>query len=235
MARPRGGVPITHLYLLTGGDRLANLAQWLAFAGCVVGSAVVAGELGGGPRARALAAVACATLPMAIAQASSTQNDLVASFWLLSLGYWVLRFRRHPSTGTAALVGVSAGLGVLTKLPVSFLAVPWMLALVVTARPLGRRRALGCALVAGLGAAALNVGHVSRTMPLIGRDGLPSEAGLAADPDRLPPVWTDVRQHDGRSPGPRLQRSSAMPRCTRSRPPTGSTPGSRTPSSLPIA
>ena len=87
---------IMHLYLLTGGDRLANLVQWLAFAGCAVGAAVVAGELGGGRRARGLAAVACATLPMAIAQASSTQNDLVASFWLLSLGYWVLRFRAAP-------------------------------------------------------------------------------------------------------------------------------------------
>ena len=65
-----------------------------------------------------------------------------------------------------------------------------MLALVVTAGPLGRRRALGCILVAGLAASALNVGHVSRTIPLIGRDGLPSEAGLAADQDRLPPVWT---------------------------------------------
>ena len=65
-------------------------------------SAVVAGELGGGAGRAALAAVACATLPMAIAQASSTQNDLVASFWLLSLGYWVLRFRAAPGVGTAA-------------------------------------------------------------------------------------------------------------------------------------
>jgi hypothetical protein len=181
---------ITHLYLLTGGDRLANLAQWLAFAACVVGSAAVAGKLGGGPRARALAAVSCATLPMAIAQASSTQNDLVASFWMLSLGYWVLRLRRTPSLGTAALVGATAGLGVLTKLPVSFLAVPWVLGLAAIARPVGPRRALGYAAVAGLGAAVLNVGHVSRTVPLIGRDALPAGAGLAADPDRLPPVWT---------------------------------------------
>ena len=84
---PGAEFAIAHLYILTGGDRLANLVQWAAFAGCVIGSAIVAGELGGGPRARALAAIACATLPMAIAQASSTQNDLVASFWVLSLGY----------------------------------------------------------------------------------------------------------------------------------------------------
>ena len=108
---------IMHGYLLTGGDRLANLVQWLAFAGCVAGSAIVTGELGGGRLARGLAAVAFATLPMAIAQASSTQNDLVASFWLLSLGYWVLRFRATPELGTALLVGTSAGLGRADQAP----------------------------------------------------------------------------------------------------------------------
>jgi hypothetical protein len=181
---------IAHLYVLTGGDRLANLVQWLAFAACIVGSAIVAGELGGGPRSRAVAAVACATLPMAIAQASSTQNDLVASFWMLSLGYWVLRFRVAPGVGTATLVGISAGLGGLTKLPVWFLAVPWLLAFVVIVRPLGRRSAMCCIMAAGLSAAILNFGHVSRTVPLVGRDGPSPPPGVQAGQIRLPPVWT---------------------------------------------
>jgi hypothetical protein len=181
---------ITHLYLLTGGDRLANLVQWLAFAGCVVGAAIVAGELGGGPRARGLAALAGATLPMAIAQASSTQNDLVASFWLLSLGYWVLRFRVTPSAGPAILVGVSAGLAGLTKLPVWFLAVPWLLAFAAIAATVDRRRALRWILVAGLSAVALNLGHVSRTTALLRGFPRAALAGDAASPDRLPPVLT---------------------------------------------
>lgn len=181
---------ITHLYVLTGGDRLANLVQWLAFLACVVGSAIVAGELGGGPRARALAAVACATLPMAIAQASSTQNDLVAGFWMLSLGYWVLRFRGAPSVGTAALVGVSAGLAGLTKLPAWFLAVPWLVAFAALGSPLGRRRAICCIVVAGFSAVALNFGHVSRTIPLLERGGPSPKAAVAASPDFLPADWT---------------------------------------------
>ena len=179
---------IMHLYLLTGGDRLANLVQWLAFAGCAVGSAIVAGELGGGRRARGLAAVACATLPMAIAQASSTQNDLVASFWLLSLGYWVLRFRAAPGVGSATLVGTSAGLAALTKLPASFLAVPWLIAFVAIALPLGRRRALASVLAVVLSVLTLNAGHISRTLPLLGvASAVPADA--VGSPDDLPPIW----------------------------------------------
>jgi hypothetical protein len=181
---------VTHLYLLTGGDRLANLAQWLAFAGCVVGSAVVAGELGGGPRARGLAAVACATPPMAIAQASSSQNDLVASFWMLSLGYWVLRFRETPRPGAAALIGVSAGLAVLTKLPLVFLVVPWLAAFVASAGRRGARRAVGCALAAGASILVLNLGHVVRTLPLVERADASPRARLEADRLHLPPDWT---------------------------------------------
>ena len=187
---PGAEFAVAHLYLLTGGDRLANMVQWLAFAGCVVGSAIVAGELGGGPRARAVAAVACATLPMAIAQASSTQNDLVAGFWMLSLGYWVLRFRVAPGVGTAALIGISAGLAGLTKLPTWFLAVPWLLAFVAIAGPIGRQRAICCTVVMGLSAVALNFGHASRTVPFLGPNEPSSEAGVEASQHRLPPVWT---------------------------------------------
>jgi hypothetical protein len=182
---------ITHLYLAGGGDRLANLVQWLAFVGCVAGAAIVTGELGGGPWARAGAAIATATLPMAIAQASSTQNDLVGSFWLLSLGYWVLRFRATPSVRTAGLIGVSAGLAGLTKLPVWFPAIPWLVAFAASAVAAnGRRRGLVCILVAGVSAGVLNAGHVGRTARLLWDGGGPAASDPAGRVDRLPPVWT---------------------------------------------
>jgi hypothetical protein len=127
---------------------------------------------------------------MAIAQASSTQNDLVASFWMLSLGYWVLRFRGEPSIVPAALVGVSLGLAGLTKPPVGFVAIPWLLAFAASAARLGRGRALGCVVVAGVAAAALNLGHVSRTMPLLPPVGSSAAAVLAASDDPLPPALT---------------------------------------------
>src|SRR5262245_214258 len=180
---------ITHLYLLAGGDRLANIVQWLAFAGTVVGSAIVAGELGGNLSARALAAVACATLPMAIIQASSTQNDLVASFWILSLGHWVLRFREAPSVAPAALVGVSAGLAGLTKLPAWFVVAPWLIAFVALAGTRARPRAVRCVVVAALSAATLNLGHVARALPLFEGRGSPVAGSGEPSQLRLPPVW----------------------------------------------
>lgn len=186
---PGAEFAILHLYVLAGGDRLANLVQWLALAGCVVGSAAVASTLGGGSWARGLAAVACATLPMAISQASSTQNDLVGSFWLLSLGYWVLRFRAGPSARVALLIGVSAGLAALTKLPVAFLAIPWLVAFAVAAGALGRRRATGYLLAAGAVVVVLNVGHVSRTIPLLNAGTPAGATGVAESPDRLPADW----------------------------------------------
>ena len=186
---PGAEFAILHLYVVAGGDRLANLVQWLAFAGCVVGSAAVAGTLGGGPWARGLAAVAGATLPMAIAQASSTQNDLVGSFWLLSLGYWVLRFRAAPSASVAILIGVTAGLAALTKLPVAFLAIPWLVAFAGAAGRLGRRRALGYLLAVCAVVVVLNAGHVSRTVPLLNAGAPPRAIGVAESADRLPPDW----------------------------------------------
>ena len=40
-----------HLYILAGGDRLANLVQWVAMAVSLVGVSVIARQLGAGPRA----------------------------------------------------------------------------------------------------------------------------------------------------------------------------------------
>jgi hypothetical protein len=79
---PGAEFAILHLQLLTGGDRFANLVQWLGMAGSLVGVSLIARELGGGPFAQLFVAVTAATLPMGILQASSTQNDYVVSFWL---------------------------------------------------------------------------------------------------------------------------------------------------------
>ena len=76
---------ILHLRLVLGSDRLANLTQWLAMAGSLVGVSLAARCLGATARGQALSALACATLPMGILQASTTQNDYVAALWLVGL------------------------------------------------------------------------------------------------------------------------------------------------------
>ncbi|MBM4188340.1 MAG: DUF2029 domain-containing protein [Gemmatimonadetes bacterium] len=71
-----------------GGDRLANLVQWLAFVGAVAAVARVTRTIGGDGAAGSLAALLAATLPSAVLQATSTQNDLLVGFWLVAgLGF----------------------------------------------------------------------------------------------------------------------------------------------------
>lgn len=116
-----------HLQILTAGDRLANLVQWLAFAGIVIGVAAVGGELGAGRRGRLVAATFAATLPMAILQASSTQNDLVVSLWTVAFVLFALRSRRREGKVDLLLAGAALGLLLLTKLTAAVIVFPFLL------------------------------------------------------------------------------------------------------------
>ncbi len=104
---------VLQLYLLTGGDRLANLVQWLAMAGCLAGTSLVARELGASPRGQLLAAFVVATIPMGILQASNTKNDYAAALWLVCLAYALLAAR--SATRWVWVAGASLGLALLTK------------------------------------------------------------------------------------------------------------------------
>jgi predicted neutral ceramidase superfamily lipid hydrolase len=84
------GFALTQLYLLSGGDQLLNLVQWGSMVGSVVGTSLIAEELGGDRRAQLFTAVVCATIPVGILQAASTQTDYVTAFWLVCFTYFGL-------------------------------------------------------------------------------------------------------------------------------------------------
>src|SRR5207249_2914067 len=67
-----------------------------------------------------------ASLPMAILQASSTQNDLVASLWLVCFVYFLVRLVTAWKWTDAALGGISLGLAMLTKVTSYLLAPPFL-------------------------------------------------------------------------------------------------------------
>nr|HMQ53428.1 4-amino-4-deoxy-L-arabinose transferase [Anaerolineae bacterium] len=81
---------ILHFQLLAGTDRWANLVQWLAYVGSLVGVSFIAGQFGAQATGRYLTALIAATVPMAVLQAVTTQNDLVLSFWLVCLVSFIL-------------------------------------------------------------------------------------------------------------------------------------------------
>lgn len=161
---------ILHLQLIWGGDRLANLVQWGGFAGSLVAVAALVRRFGGEPAAVRSALVFAATLPMAILQASGTENDLVLALWFLIA---LLAAEEHLRTGTmmpALKLGAAVGLAALTKGTAYVLCTPllagWAGLLLV--RRGARRRALGAIAAAGALALALNAPHFWRNAAVFG-------------------------------------------------------------------
>lgn len=161
---------IMHLQILSGGDRLANLVQWLAMVGSIIGVSLIAQQLGADRRGEIFASVFCATIPMGILQASSTQNDYVVAFWLVCLAHYILLALSSQGLPNNLILGIGAslGLGIFTKTSTYLYAFPLMLWFTGTKFISMRGRfwkpillILGITLI-------LNVGHFARNIDLYG-------------------------------------------------------------------
>ncbi|MGD1919992.1 MAG: glycosyltransferase family 39 protein [Pleurocapsa sp.] len=118
---------IMHLQILSGGDRLANLVQWLAMVGSIVATSLIAKQLGANQRGQIFTAVITATIPMGILQGSSTLNDYVVAFWLTCVVYYILVAITEGFTqGNDFKIAASFGLGMFTKTTASLFAFPFL-------------------------------------------------------------------------------------------------------------
>ncbi|MEM1061083.1 MAG: glycosyltransferase family 39 protein [Planctomycetota bacterium] len=99
----------------TGGDRLAGLVQWTA---AVIGAVLIcqAARLYGASRRTArTAALVWLTLPEIVFQATSTQNDLLASVLALAALRFAVAAVRNGRPRDFLYAGLATGLGVGTK------------------------------------------------------------------------------------------------------------------------
>ena len=80
-----------HLQILSGGDRLANLAQATAMGSSGIIVAYIASLFGVSARGQLTAAVFCVTIPEGIMQATGSKNDLITGLWVLCATALVLR------------------------------------------------------------------------------------------------------------------------------------------------
>jgi len=119
---------------------VANLVQWTCFAGCILVAGEICRLIGGSALARGMTQLAVATLPMAILQASSTQNDLVASFFTATCVFFVLRLRH----GQAEVFLIPAIMAAALAFHAKGTAVPYLLgfALIYGTAILVRRQSL---------------------------------------------------------------------------------------------
>ena len=104
---------VTQLQIITGNDILVNCVQWLAFLGSILGVSLITNILVG-TNAEVIAALVCASIPMAIMQSTTTQTDLVVTFWLVCFTYFIFRSDRYSQSDMFWL-SASIGLGILTK------------------------------------------------------------------------------------------------------------------------
>lgn len=159
---------VLQLKILAGGsDRLANLVQWSSYIAAGVVASLIAARLGAGRRGQQLAALAVVITPMAVLQASTTQNDLTCALWSLVAAYWIVDYAaaedgRFEWWRVLAL-GSALGLAYAAKPPAYLLTAPflvWVAVTVVRREGLQRMLALGASVV--LVAVALNTGWYVR-------------------------------------------------------------------------
>ncbi len=157
-----------NLILILGSDRWLNLVQTAAWFGILAASSLIHRELFPKSRNGWMAAVLCATLPMAVLQASSVQTDLLAAFWCAACAYFLLLYRRTGSAAWILVTALALGLACLTKITSYFFLAPFGLwALVLLLRG-GIRRACGHGVILVCAFLALNAGHYARNMAFAG-------------------------------------------------------------------
>jgi Dolichyl-phosphate-mannose-protein mannosyltransferase len=122
---PGASFLVAHLQILSGNDRFANCVQWLAFLGSLLGISLITKILVD-KQAQWISTLVCASIPMAIAQSTTTQTDLVVTVWLVCLSYF---FLKSPINLRADWfwIAASASLAIVTKLTAIIFGVPLLL------------------------------------------------------------------------------------------------------------
>ena len=188
-----------HFQILSGGDRFANTVQWIALVGCSIAASLMARELKQPFPVQVLALVIAATLPMGLLQGSSTQNDLVVSFWLLAFALFALQYLRKPTVGCMLFCGLALGFALLTKGTAYAFSPPLAAMLLLYgiihakgARP--RVKLVSAAMVILAIALLLNSSHWARNWELFGHPWPSDHRNLNAEVN-VSIVWSNLVRH----------------------------------------
>lgn len=109
---PGAEVLIVHWHGIVGSDRFDAVLQWVAYAGSIAAASLAAARLGASARGQVFAAFLVASTPMAMLQASSTQNDLITGFWLLAAATLVFGCFDEDRRPEWRLVAAAAAIGI---------------------------------------------------------------------------------------------------------------------------
>lgn len=169
---PFGEYLITHFIILYGNDLLANSVQWFFLFFILVGGSLFGKKLGLSRKYQLLTAFFIITIPQVIMQASSTKNDLVACYYLMTAAWFMLQYVEKQTFLNFLFIGLSIGLGTLTKStvylffsPILFCFAYWFLKNSFTTRNWSN---FGMAVPIGLLVLLINAGHSYRNYAISG-------------------------------------------------------------------
>ncbi len=112
---PMAEYMILHVQLLSGSDQYANLIQWSGFCVLLIAVSEIARLFKVSRTGQFFSALIAVTMPMAILQSSSTQNDIITSVFCILFAYFLVKMIKSGSWIDAFFGGLAFGLALLTK------------------------------------------------------------------------------------------------------------------------
>lgn len=148
---PLAEYAIMHLFILSPMAQLANWVQWSAYVGSIIAVSLIAKQLGYNDQTQWICALVAATIPMAILQSTSTQNDVVVSFFILCALIMVLHMIKNGiGTQHSVLFWICIVLAMLTKGTAYIFCLPLIATYFIIVMKSRNIRSIAVALISGL-------------------------------------------------------------------------------------
>ncbi len=161
---------ILHINVLSGSDYFANSVQFFFLLLCFPILLSLLDEMGIKKKSNWMVALLLFTIPNVVLQASSTQNDIVLSFFILSATNFALKSFREGKFTDYFYFGLSVGVAMLTKGTAYIFLAPVILffglATILKSFKFRKVSFIGFSIVAALLAITLNTGQFYRNQKL---------------------------------------------------------------------
>jgi hypothetical protein len=161
---------ILNINLLNGNDFLSNSVELFFLIQCLVVVYAVLSMFQTGRFLKLLALFLVITIPAVELQSTTTKNDIVCAFFVLSALFYTLKVTKNNSVNNSVFLGLSVGLGFITKgtayvfmAPILAFYAFYVLSVVLKNKSI---KPIGLAALAMILALSLNAKHYSRNYAL---------------------------------------------------------------------